>query len=175
MNIRICLLSTVTLGAFTLLASATLAAGTLRYATVGEPPTLDQQVVTSDLSTTIAHHMFEGLYTFDASNSPVGLLATGEEVADDGKTITIMPREGVTFHNGQDLTSADVVASLERWGELRSLAGLFVRRVSSVVAGGGDAVPVRLARPCGPWRKRLAVTNGGPADYPESLVEGAGK
>ena len=45
-------------------------ADTLRYATVGEPPSLDQHVVTSDLATTIAHHMFEGLYTFNGSNSP---------------------------------------------------------------------------------------------------------
>ena len=57
------------------------AADTLRYATVGEPPSLDQQVITSDLATTIAHHMFEGLYTFDASYEPRPLLASGEEVA----------------------------------------------------------------------------------------------
>jgi len=175
MNLRICLLSTVALGAFTLLASATLAAGTLRYATVGEPPTLDQQVVTSDLSTTIAHHMFEGLYTFDASNSPVGLLATGEEVADDGKTITIMLREGVKFHNGQDMTSADVVASLKRWGEFGSRGGLLFSNVESVAAAGDHAVTIRLARPFGPWKNLLAFINGGPAIYPASVVEGAGK
>ena len=51
-------------------APAALADGTLRYATVGEPPSLDQHVVTSDLATTIAHHVFEGLYTFDASYEP---------------------------------------------------------------------------------------------------------
>ena len=34
------------------------AAGVLRYATVGEPPSLDQQVITSDLSTTIAPAYF---------------------------------------------------------------------------------------------------------------------
>ena len=66
MNFRIWLRSAIALGAFTTLVGAAFAAGTLRYATVGEPPSLDQQVVTSDLSTTIAHHMFEGLYTFDA-------------------------------------------------------------------------------------------------------------
>jgi len=81
--------------AFTTLSSIAFAAGTLRYATVGEPPTLDQQVVTSDLSTTIAHHMFEGLYTFNASNSPVGLLASGDSVSNDGMVITITLRKGV--------------------------------------------------------------------------------
>ncbi|MCY4261381.1 MAG: ABC transporter substrate-binding protein, partial [Rhodobacteraceae bacterium] len=175
MNLRICLFSVVALGAVTTLANAAFATGTLRYATVGEPPTLDQQVVTSDLSTTIAHHMFEGLYTFDASNSPVGLLATGEEVSDDGKTITIMLRKGVKFHDGQDMTSADVVASLNRWGEFGSRGGLLFSNVESVSAAGDHAVTIKLARPFGPWKNLLAFINGGPAIYPESVVGGAGK
>ena len=78
--------------------SPAVAGGTLRYATVGEPPSLDQQVVTSDLATTIAHHMFEGLYTFDASYEPQPLLASGEEDGSDGRTITIHLRKGVEFH-----------------------------------------------------------------------------
>ena len=52
-----------------LLATTANAEGMLRYATVGEPPSLDQHVVTSDLASTIAHHMFEGLYTFNAANA----------------------------------------------------------------------------------------------------------
>ena len=96
-----------------------LAGGTLNYATVGEPPSLDQHVVTSDLATTIAHHVFEGLYTFDANYEPQPLLASGEEVSADGKTITIHLREGVQFHDGQAMTSADVVASLAPLGRAR--------------------------------------------------------
>ena len=93
-------------------AGSVLAEGTLRYATVGEPPSLDQQVVTSDLATTIAHHMFEGLYTFNANNAPVGLLAADESVSADGKTIVLSLRDNVPFHNGKQMTSLDVVASL---------------------------------------------------------------
>ena len=79
------------------MATSAWAGGTLRYATVGEPPSLDQHVLTSDLATTIAHHMFEGLYTFNSSNAPVGLLAAGEKLADGGKTIVISLRKGVKF------------------------------------------------------------------------------
>ncbi|MDE0211440.1 MAG: ABC transporter substrate-binding protein, partial [Boseongicola sp.] len=152
MNFRIWLRSAIALGAFTTLVGAAFAAGTLRYATVGEPPSLDQHVVTSDLSTTIAHHVFEGLYTFDASNSPVGLLALGETVSDDGKAITITLREDVKFHNGQDMTSADVVASLNRWGEFGSRGGLLFANVESVTAAGDHEVTIRLAQPFGPWK-----------------------
>ena len=148
---------------------------TLRYATVGEPPSLDQHVLTSDLATTIAHHMFEGLYTFDASNAPAPLLASGETISDDGKSIVISLRQGVPFHNGQEMTSADVVASLQRWGEHGARGGLLFSNVESVEATGTYEVTIRLSAPFGPWKNILAFINGGAAIYPASVVEGAGK
>ena len=170
-------------GSRVLLAAAALATiwtpswaeGTLRYATVGEPPSLDQHVLTSDLATTIAHHMFEGLYTFDASNSPAPLLATGETIGEDGRSITIGLRDDVTFHNGQKMTSADVVASLRRWGEHGARGGLLFSNVESVEATGEHEIAIRLTAPFGPWKNILAFINGGPAIYPASVVEGAGK
>lgn len=161
--------------ALTAFAGGAQAEGTFRYATVGEPPSLDQQVVTSDLATTIAQHVFEGLYTFDSSNSPVPLLASGETISEDGKTITIALRQGVKFHNGQDMTAADVVASLNRWGEFGSRGGLLYEHVESVEATGDHEVTIKLTAPFGPWKNLMAFLNGGPAIYPASVVEGAGK
>ena len=155
--------------------AASWAGGILRYATVGEPPSLDQHVLTSDLATTIAHHMFEGLYTFDASNAPVPLLASGETISEDGKTIQITLRSGVTFHNGQPMTSADVVASLNRWGEHGARGGLLFANVDKVSASGDHEVTIQLSEPFGPWKNLLAFINGGPAIYPASVVGNAGK
>ena len=156
-------------------APCAVAQATLRYATVGEPPSLDQHVVTSDLATTIAHHMFEGLYTFDANYEPQPLLAEGEEVGSDGKTITIHLREGVKFHDGQEMTSADVVASLERWGEHGSRGKLLFSNISSVAAAGEHAVVLTFASTFGPWKNLLAFINGGPAIYPARVASAAGK
>ena len=150
------------------------AAGTLRYATVGEPPSLDQHVVTSDLATTIAHHMFEGLYTFDANYDPQPLLASGEEVAEDGSTITIHLRDDVVFHDGQPMTSEDVVASLKRWGEHGSRGKLLFANISDVAASGSHAVTLSFTSPFGPWKNLMAFINGGPAIYPARIAAGAG-
>ena len=49
------------------------------------------------------------------------LLAEGAEVSDDGLTYTFTLRDGVTFHSGKALTSADVKYSIER-GHRRGLA-----------------------------------------------------
>ena len=43
-----------------------MAAGILRYATIGEPPTLDVQMSTATIAATIGEHMFETLYAFDS-------------------------------------------------------------------------------------------------------------
>lgn len=150
-------------------------ADTLRYATVGEPPSLDQHVITSDLATTIAHHMLEGLYTFNAANEPVALLAESERLEDGGKTIVISLRKGVKFHNGQEMTSADVLASLKRWGEFGSRGGLLFSNVTGVEATGKNEITIKLSAPFGPWKNLMAFINGGPAIYPASVVEGAGK
>ena len=171
---------TTTIGVAAVLAFGTAASqfayadDTLRYATVGEPPSLDQHVVTSDLATTIAHHVFEGLYAFDANYTPQPLLASGEEISDDGKTITIRLREGVTFHDGQPMTSADVVASLRRWGEHGSRGKLLFENVSDVSAAGDHAVTLTFSSSFGPWKNLMAFINGGPAIYPARVASAAG-
>jgi len=162
-------------GALGFIAPPAIADGMLRYATVGEPPSLDQHVLTSDLATTIAHHMFEGLYTFNAANAPVNLLATGDSLSEDGKTITIGLRDDVKFHNGQSMTSADVVASMQRWGEFGSRGGLLFGNVDSVEASGEYEITIKMSAPFGPWKNLLAFINGGPAIYPASVMEGATK
>lgn len=175
MNLRAWMRTVLAAAAVTTLAGSAFAGGTLRYATVGEPPSLDQQVITSDLSTTIAHHIFEGLYTFDASYAPVPLLASGDSVSADGKTIVISLRKGVKFHNGQEMTSADVVASLERWGKYGSRGSLLFDHVESVTATGDYEVTIKLNAPFGPWKNLLAFINGGPAIYPASIAKNATK
>ncbi len=157
-----------------LASSAAAADGTLRYATVGEPPSLDQHVITSDLATTIAHHIFEGLYTFDGNYEPQPLLAAGEEVSEDGRRITIRLRDDVIFHNGQPMTSEDVVASLKRWGEHGSRGKLLFANISDVSASGPHEVRLTFEKPFGPWKNLMAFINGGPAVYPADIASAYG-
>lgn len=166
--------SVVAAGVLAALSATASADGMFRYATVGEPPSLDQQVVTSDLATTIAHHMFEGLYTFDATNSPVPLLAKGDSVSEDGKTITITLREGVSFHDGSAMDSEDVVASLKRWGEFGSRGSMLFDQVESLEATGPYEIVLKLKAPFGPWKNLMAFINGGPAIYPAEIASAAG-
>src|SRR5687768_10763761 len=91
------------------------AGGSLKIAWVGEPPTLDIHKSTTTSTRRLAWHMFERLFTFDEQYNLVPELAEGYDVSPDGKTYTVRLRKGVLFHNGQELTTEDVIASLTRW------------------------------------------------------------
>jgi peptide/nickel transport system substrate-binding protein len=146
----------------------------LRYATISEPPSLDVQVGTASVASLISNHMFETLYAFDAEFQPQPLLAAGDRVEDGGKTLIISLRQGVPFHNGDELTAKDVVASLERWGEFGSRGKLLFKDGATVEASGDHEITIKLSSPNGAWRNLLAFPNGGPVIYPADIVTAAG-
>jgi peptide/nickel transport system substrate-binding protein len=157
------------------LAPMALAGGVLKVAVSDEPPALDQQVITSDLATMIAQHMFEGLYTFDSTYKPVPMLAEGADVKNDGKLISLKLRQGVKFHNGSEMTSADVVASLQRWGNFGSRGPVLFATIEKVEAAGKYQVDLYFKEVFGPWQSMLAFINGGPVIHPKAIMEKADK
>jgi peptide/nickel transport system substrate-binding protein len=76
-----------------------------------EPATLASYAVSAGNIPMITTQVYEGLLTFDANIKPAPLLAKSWEISPDGKTITFKLQEGVTFHNGEAFTSADVAYS----------------------------------------------------------------
>jgi peptide/nickel transport system substrate-binding protein len=149
--------------------------GTLRYAMIDTPPTLDQHVVTSTLTTTIIQHCFETLFTFNSKFEPMPHLAEKAEVKDNGKLIVFYLRQGVPFHNGKEMTSEDVVASLIRWGEHGVRGPILFKHVVKVEADGKYIVKIYLKQPFAPWASLISFANGGPVIYPSEVMESAGK
>src|SRR2546422_11035102 len=97
--------------------------GILRIGNLGEPPSLDPHWGTQTITEVLTNHIFEGLYSLDGGYQPIPMLAEKlPAVSRDGLTYTIKLRQGVRFHNGKEMTSDDVVASLTRWGK-RSVYG----------------------------------------------------
>nr|MBP6853469.1 ABC transporter substrate-binding protein [Rhodoferax sp.] len=74
---------------------------------------------------------------------PVPDLATGVNVSADGLTYVFTLRQGVKFHNGRDMTPADVVASLERYRKAGASASL-IGAIDSVAATGANQVTIKL-------------------------------
>ncbi len=59
-------------------------------------------------------NVYEGLFRLTDSGKVENLLATDYKVSSDGLTYTFTLRNGVTFHSGKKLTSADVKYSIEK-------------------------------------------------------------
>ncbi len=148
--------------------------GVLRVGMIGEPPSLDLHWTTAVITQQITWHIYEMLYTYDRSFNPIPLLAEGHTVADGGRRYTIRLRRGVKFHNGKEMTSADVVASLNRWGRMAGPGKLLFKNVEALEAKDPYTVVVHMKAPSGVLFSALARPNNGAAVYPKEVVDAAG-
>lgn len=89
--------------------------GELRVALEAEPQTLDPVFTPSSPTRDVDRQMYETLVTLNEDNEPTPMLADSWDESDDGKEYTFHLREGVKFHNGDEMTADDVVASMDQW------------------------------------------------------------
>lgn len=95
----------------------------------------------------------ETLVDATASGDLAPGLSTDWETSQDGLTWTFDLREGVTFHDGSDLTVKAAVAALNRAAER---PGLLEKAPISSIRAGGDAVVIETSKPFGALPSILA-------------------
>lgn len=135
--------------------------GAANLAMIAEPQALDPMITTADLVGTIMQHVYEPLYTFDANWNVAPMLAESlPTVSKDGLTYTIPLRRGVKFHNGREMTSDDVVASLHRWMELSPRGKSVGKEIASLAAKGPNTVEIKLKSVYAPLLAQLALPSG---------------
>lgn len=94
----------------------------VRYAASTEPTTLDP--VVSPLLVTQEHGylVYDTLFSLDAQFRPQPQMVGSVEAEPGRATWTMTLRDGLSFHDGSPVRSADVIASIERWAA-RDTAG----------------------------------------------------
>lgn len=75
---------------------------------------LDPHLSTDLYSSRVYDQIFENLVAVDFEGRYVPVLATDWEIQEDGKVWVFNLRQGVKFHDGEEMTSEDVKFSLER-------------------------------------------------------------
>lgn len=85
---------------------------TVIWAINNDQDTMDPQTNVSN--SVMLPQIYSSLLTIDINNKVVGDVAKSWSVADDGLTWTFELNEGIKFHNGKELTSADVLATFKR-------------------------------------------------------------
>lgn len=113
-----------------------------------------------------ALQLVEGLVAYAEDGTVAPLLAEKVELSADGKSYSFTLRQGVKFHNGADLTSADVLWSWNRymdpktdWRCLSEFDGRNGLKVEAVEAPDARTVVMRINQPNALFLDTLARTD----------------
>lgn len=95
-------------------ASTPVEGGVMRLSSFADIRSLDPANLSDGLAPEILQAIYAGLVDFDEKGNIRPDLAERFEVLDEGTTYRFHLRQGVRFHDGSELTSADVVRSINR-------------------------------------------------------------
>ena len=150
--------------------------GTVKVALYSEPPTLDSTWTTAIIVLVPSQHVFEYLFAYDSKWDVKPMLADKFDVSGDGLTYTVKLRSDVKFHNGNTMKAADVVDSLNRWGQVSGQGKEAFKSVTEVTATDESTVTLTLSSPFSPLLNYLSGPAGaGAIIIPEELANKTGK
>lgn len=111
----------------------------------GDPPNLDTHNCINDNGMRVNTNIYDYLVRLDKDYNPVPNLAESWEISDDGLEYIFYIRDGVKFHNGDELKISDVVFSMNRGIEAPS-ASISFTGVKKAEAYGDNAVKITLEK-----------------------------
>lgn len=127
---------------------------------------LDPHTQTAFASFRLLELIYEPLVNLDENLNVIPSLAESWDFADDGMTLTLNLRQGVTFHNGAAFTAEDVVASFNRI--LDEATGAAARanylNIAAIDTPDDFTVIFNLSQPDVPLLAALATTNAAIVD-----------
>ncbi|WP_368653281.1 ABC transporter substrate-binding protein [Ornithinibacillus sp. 4-3] len=149
------------------------AGGELKVALPAQPSIIDPHVTTETVTSTSTKPVFETLVVTNEDRQPVPYLAEKIDVTDDNKTYTFHLRQGIKFHNGQEMTAEDVAASMNRWRVNATGAKVVIGDDEFTVVD-DYTVELTLSKPSS-LVPSLIATERLAAIMPKELVEEAGE
>lgn len=96
-----------------------------------------------------AYLVFDTLVSMDGKGEYKPQMLQGWEISADKLTWTFKLRPGLKFHDGAPVTSADVIASLRRWGNRDSIGRRLMAATAELTPAGDDGFVLKLSRPYG--------------------------
>ena len=82
--------------------------------------------------------VLDTLFAIDSALKRQPQMVDKWQVSDDRLTYTFTLRDGLKFHDGQPVRAADVVASLERWGQRNDAYGQSLLAAAAAIEAVGD-------------------------------------
>lgn len=145
---------------------------TLKVVAHADLKILDPTFTTAYISRNFGYMVYDTLFALDSASKPQPQMVEKYTTSKDGKQWSFTLRPGLKFSDGSAVTSADVIASLQRWGARDSIG-------RAMAAVGADWKPVdarsftlTLNEPFGMVLDALAKPSGfPPVILPERLAK----
>lgn len=114
----------------------------LKLCVSSEITSLDPYATTASADIQVYRQIYEPLLFLNSDMELEPRLAERYEIADDGMTYTFYLKEGVKFHNGEELKASDVVFSYERARGMATMAN-YVSSIDTVTAVNDYTVEIK--------------------------------
>lgn len=88
--------------------------GTYSEGIVGVPRFINPTLSFTDIDKDISYLVFAGLFKKDEAGLLTPLLAENYTLSEDGLTYTVTLKKDIVFHNGEQMTSADVLFTIKK-------------------------------------------------------------
>ena len=102
-------------------------------------------------TTTIARNhglmIWDTLYAVNRKLEPQPQMVEGHQILDDGKTWRFTLRDGLAFHDGEPVRSADCIASVQRWAKRRGLGQRLLAQTDEMRAVSDKVFEIRMSKP----------------------------
>lgn len=170
LNLRLCVIGLATA------ASVTIGhADTLRVVPSAPLQILDPLSTTAYITRDYGFMVYDTLFGTDLEGKVHPEMVEKYSVDAAATTWTFTLRDGLTFHDGSPVTSADVIASLQRWQSKDTLGGKMKARTASMTAVDAKTFEIKLSQPFGPMLVALGKPSAiVPFIMPKAVIDEAG-
>src|SRR5205809_3642160 len=153
---RKAILAATCVGSLVAVAAPALAETTLRVVMHSDLKILDPIWTTAYIVRNHGYLIYDTLFALDAKLEPKPQMVESWTVSDDKLTWTFKLRDGLKWHDGTPVTSADVVPSIKRFTDKDVQGGLLAKVTREMTAVDDRSFRIALKEPFGLVLKTLA-------------------
>ncbi|WP_137699739.1 ABC transporter substrate-binding protein [Marimonas lutisalis] len=128
----------------TVAGSAAQAETTLKVVPHSDLKILDPIWTTAYISRNHGYMIYDTLFSLDEAGNIQPQMVDTVTTSDDGLTITMTLRDGLSWHDGAPVTAADCVASIKRWGSKDAMGQKMMSFVDSLEATDDKTITFKL-------------------------------
>ena len=127
------------------------AQSTLRVAPETLSRVLDPHFTTSFTTRDLGYLIYDTLFAIDDKFQPKPQMVESYTISADKLTYSFVLRPGLKWHDGQPVTAADCVASIQRWASRDSMGQTLAKFMTSLEATDANTIKMVLRSPSRMW------------------------